>query len=511
MKKILLILLLILPLFIVSGCKKEYNGKTIISIEYITKDYNGGYTNKRKIDFVNDKVYGLGFLPVSDKVPDYTELFSIDNSKEKDFINEIYNLGLLTLKKSYKRIIPVIDGGGWDLIITYEDGSTKKSSGDNAGPYKTFTKCDEVFYEYYNESFFGRVSKNKSAPGISISITHLIDNGMSSLSTGLSASNYKYNSHEVNNINNIEFASLNNYYNFKENISYTISVSKDHKEIKQIVLKSYDKNGNDERMISPNSNKYSYEYSLEINRIYVFDVTYKNGYAQYPFSTIIETYEKVPSDFSFKINIKENNNTKRYDSKYKLLSNGINSICYELPQDVLLQLYKEIDKNNFFDLGFTYGAGTGESNYVSLYAFYKGIGKTVSVYESNEDNEGYNIEKLVNDIYNNYLKEIIDTIPTELFTVEENTIFFNNEVTIKLLENNEFIITTPEKKYHGKFNIYGSELSLETDDYWYHFEFLISDGYLILSDYHTTVAYTENKYFNQGMIFMKSHDLVPEK
>ena len=125
MKKILLILLLILPLFIVSGCKKEYNGKTIISIEYITKDYNGGYTNKRKIDFVNDKVYGLGFLPVSDKVPDYTELFSIDNSKEKDFINEIYNLGLLTLKKSYKRIIPVIDGGGWDLIITYEDGSTK--------------------------------------------------------------------------------------------------------------------------------------------------------------------------------------------------------------------------------------------------------------------------------------------------------------------------------------------------------------------------------------------------
>ena len=31
MKKILLILLLILPLFIVSGCKQEYNGKAIVS------------------------------------------------------------------------------------------------------------------------------------------------------------------------------------------------------------------------------------------------------------------------------------------------------------------------------------------------------------------------------------------------------------------------------------------------------------------------------------------------
>jgi len=511
MKKLLTIILLIISLFIISGCEKEYSDKKIISIEYVTIDYNGGYRNIKKIDFIEDKVYGKGYLPVGDKTPEYTELYSIDDSKEQDFINEIYNAGLLSLKAKYKTLQKIIDGGGWDLIITYEDGTTKKSTGSNAGPYKIFTKCDEIFYNYYNESFFGRVSINKNAPGISISITHPMDNGISSLSTGLVASNYKYNNQEVNNINNLEFANLNNYYSFKENISYTILVGKDKKEVKEIVLKSYDKNGGDEKIITPNSNKYNYEYALENNRIYIFDVTYKNGYAQFPFSTIIETYEKLPSDFSFRINVKENNQSKSYDYKYKLLSNGINSIYYEIPHDVLLQLYKEIDQNNFFDIGFTYGTGTGKSDYVLLYAFYKGTGKTITVYDNNESIEGYNIEKIVNNIYNKYLKEIINTIPTEIFTVQENTIFSNNVVTIKILENNKFIITTPEKEYQGSYNIYGNTISLVTDDYWYHFDLLISDGYIILEKYFTTIAYTENKYFFDGTIYTQSQDLVPEK
>lgn len=507
MKKILLILLLILPLFIASGCKQEYNGKTIISIEYITKDYNGGYTNKRKIDFVNDKVYGLGFLPVSDKVPDYTELFSIDNSKEKDFINEIYNLGLLTLKKSYKRIIPVIDGGGWDLIITYEDGSTKKSSGDNAGPYKTFTKCDEVFYEYYNESFFGRVSLDNTVPNLGVAFTHSKNNGLYSLSTSLSPSNYKLNNKEVNNINNFEFAKEQYYITFEKNTSYSISVSNEKQKIKNITLKCYNKTLDFEGIINPKENKYNYEYPLLFNKLYVFEITLKDGYIEYPLSTLEETYEKLPSDFSFTISIKEDKKVKKFDSKFSVLSNGINSIHFELSDDILLDLYKQIDQNNFFDLDFRYGNGMGDSNYVSMNVFYKNLGKTVTIYDKYATEEATKLYNIINDIYNKHLKEVVDNIPLEPYTLEVNKIYVSQDqkVYLTIYENEQFILTADNKNYRGNYIISGNKLFLVTDDGWYHYDFIISDGYLILDKYRTNIAYQENKYFYQGIVYNKTN------
>ncbi len=152
----LLILGLVFPFMLIS-CKeekKEYNGAEIVLIEYIVVDFMEGATYYKKLDLTSGTVYTRDFYPWLDtEVGEYELAYSFDTQKNKEIIDEFYNIGILELEELYSDY-DVCDGGSWELIIEYRDGSQKRSMGINAGPTELFRDVDYAFYEITGKSFF---------------------------------------------------------------------------------------------------------------------------------------------------------------------------------------------------------------------------------------------------------------------------------------------------------------------------------------------------------------------
>lgn len=159
--------------FGLSSCEREYKGEKLASIEYITTDYNGGARSYTRLDLESGEVMRKNYLPGTSESQEYSLAYSVDPEKRTEIVNALYNSGLLTLKERYTSSLDIIDGGGWDFIITYADGTTKTSSGDNAGPRYKFEKADYAFYNITGEEFFGYVSESyKSPPALHISLEY---------------------------------------------------------------------------------------------------------------------------------------------------------------------------------------------------------------------------------------------------------------------------------------------------------------------------------------------------
>ncbi len=286
MKKTFILIIIIFSVFLMA-CNQEYSGKEISYMEYTRIDYNGGYRNQTKIDLNTNEVLVRGYL---DEEVDYEVIHNFDETNEKEFINKIFQSGLFALKDEYKNTIPIIDGGGWNLIIQYTDGSTKISKGSNASPSKIFKEADYAFYNLYGDDFFGYLdSSYKNPPSIDIAIKYQDGNNNISDGSGLKVSNYTWNKRKVDNINNIDFAKENQKYEYDSNIEYKFVLWTANYEYKfnKMIIKSYDINGYDEKTIIECKWFKQKEFNLEYDRIYIITMEFDYGTCEYPFATKI--------------------------------------------------------------------------------------------------------------------------------------------------------------------------------------------------------------------------------
>lgn len=143
-----LLVFIFLTLLPVSLSSCEYTGKEIVSIEKTNIEYMGGATSGQRLDLLTGGVYEFEYYPYDEEASyDYVLRYSYDASLSKEVVDAFYRVGLLSLRSKYEPLTIVMDGGGWELTITYADGTTKVSKGSNAGPYSIFRKAATEFYE----------------------------------------------------------------------------------------------------------------------------------------------------------------------------------------------------------------------------------------------------------------------------------------------------------------------------------------------------------------------------
>lgn len=404
-KRIFIITLLIIVIVLNVSCRGEYKGKDVASIEFTQIDYMGGFEDIKKLDFNTNQYLTAHTNPENFEQIDFEEFIKLDNIKNKEFIDSAYKYGLFNLKDKYQPTFPVLDGGGWELVITFDDGTTKVSKGSNAGPTRIFEKVDKAFFDIFKEEFFGYVdSEYMYPPYVDIAIR----SGNGSYGFGLTKTNYKWHQKAVNNINNIEVALSEEKFTFKEGIEYTLSLYDANwtYKAKSISVVSYDLSGEDPKNIEINDNK----ISLEVNRVYVFKMEFKYGTCEYVLSTYIDTLEKLPSDFKFGISYKEGNTQVVYksDEKRFVINNEVYE--FELSDKDLLDIYRLIRLSNFEEARFYYG-NTEEydpnQDYYSLYGYYKKSGMTIMFrdckFSEEFIGEGKSYSDLTRYIFNKYL------------------------------------------------------------------------------------------------------------
>ena len=288
-RKLLIILLLFISIFMLS-CKKDeaYNGKKISKINYCTIDYNGGFREYYVIDFENNEYLSSGYtMPDAEKVLEKKRSFT--EEEETLFINGIYSNGLLGIKEEYTAT-GIIDGGGWNLEIIYEDGEKKISTGSNSAPEKVFNSCSTYFYDLCKEQVLGNLPPYYTTPP-SINLffrnENYYDNGL----TRIYIMSYKWNNniYEENNIYELCRSRKTDFDGsrklkvgfYTENYNY-------EKKFTKFTLTIFDNNEelSNEKLVSENNWFKQIEFDLEYDKIYVFELQYANGdFVKYCFST----------------------------------------------------------------------------------------------------------------------------------------------------------------------------------------------------------------------------------
>lgn len=298
MKKILFILSIAFFTIILISCNKirEYDGKTIVKLTYQTIDYNGGYTDNIVLDFVNNKYLTNDYLPGEEQEPDLEVKKTFSDEEEKAFINGCYSKGLFNLRDKYKRT-GIIDGGGWVLLIEYEDGSTKESIGINNSPVIIFNNCSTFFYDLCGEQVLGTLPDYYYyPPGVSYAFGYTFGDygrGSDNSIAKISSANYKWNKFEsldknIYLINEVlskknQFL-VNNDYKF---VLYTANYDCKEK-FNKIVVMNYDYNQEltNEKIVYSGSWIQQIELDLELDKIYKYVLEFKDGdFVEYTFNT----------------------------------------------------------------------------------------------------------------------------------------------------------------------------------------------------------------------------------
>lgn len=296
MKKIFIgFLILLSSLFFISCSNmKEYTDKRIAKLTYITIDYMGGYTVEKVLDFNENKYYKASYLPEEERKLEVKKEFTDED--EKILIDSCYSYGLFNIKNYYSED-GIIDGGGWNLIIDYEDNTSKISRGSNDGPTKVFNDCAIFFYDICGEEVIGMVPYYYiNQPKVSLSFRFSENNSIGAIDnsfTKVIKANYKWNKslsldNDIYLIN--EEVKFNNKFDCKYNYKLVLWTSNyDYKEkFNKITVKSYDFNNEltNENIIYSGKWFDQIELDLEFNKIYVYELNYKNGdFVQYTFNT----------------------------------------------------------------------------------------------------------------------------------------------------------------------------------------------------------------------------------
>ena len=327
--KILLVLMLLtlLPLSL-SSC--EYNGQEIVSIEYISVDYMGGVQDKQKIDFTTGNVYESYIIPGQEEDSyDYRLDYSFDVALYDEIINAFYNSGILNLRRQYRSILPIIDGGGWDFIITYADGTTKISSGSNAVPRNKFKKADEEFFLLTGYEFLGYCDEYLiSPPAVEMSFIVFSDSTANETAYYISASNYQWNNKKSEN-KNIKYIP---YFTFIDNYEkanyYGVSLNYIAPlfDYKKASVYSYTDNPNERQSVQTEKELdfmggdwyRRMRFDIEPNKNYVILLEFKSGSVEYYFSTVALPKEKQYK-FIEMIDITERDKTTNNSINYRTI------------------------------------------------------------------------------------------------------------------------------------------------------------------------------------------------
>lgn len=294
MKKSLIFLVSFVILFLFSGCDKikEYDGPPLEKLTFETVDYHGGFTRIYVFDFVNDSVSKSEHFP--EEAEEFETIATFTEEQEKDFLDHCYSYGLFNLKEHYKTEDVIADGGGWTLTIKYVDGTSKTSTGDNARPTKVFNACATAFYDLCGVGVVGVVPVSYYQPPIiSLSFRHEYKNYAFSNNSlvSLGRVNYKWNKFGASDNDIFALSSGLKAY-FLEGFDYTLVLYTanygNYEKFKKCVLKSYDLNeglANEKTVLSKKWFK-QVEIDLELNKIYVLELVFKDGdFVQYTFNT----------------------------------------------------------------------------------------------------------------------------------------------------------------------------------------------------------------------------------
>ncbi len=307
MKKTIAIILAMLCVLVLIACDvddkydedkeivKEYDGVAITKLTYITVDYNGGYTNKKVLNFAENKYYSVGYLPAHNETPELELKSTFTDDAEKVFIDACYSNGLFGLKKEYKTSETIYDGGGWTLVIEYEDGTSKTSEGDNAGPSKIFNKCSTCFYDLCGEEVMGSLPQYYAYPP-QISYAFHFEDGNTSASTNETAkvvrADYNWNGKTRDSDLYLLCEEYKDENEFKKGVDYELVLYTSNydysKKFSKFTVKEYDYNSEltNEKTLYTGKWIKQIEIKLELNKIYVYEMSYKDGNSvQYTFST----------------------------------------------------------------------------------------------------------------------------------------------------------------------------------------------------------------------------------
>lgn len=300
MKKIAIFILIVIT-FMSIGCSSNKR-EDIVKITYQTVDYNGGYTTNAVLNFENNEYRRNAYLPENTdfKEPELELIKTFSDDEEKEFIKGINDAGILNIKEHYEKS-GIIDGGGWTLIIEFSDGTIFKSTGSNDSPRNVFNKCSTYFYDLCNEEIMGMLPQYyKDQPNVSYTL--YVFEGEKRISGTMGLPHIKKGNYKWNKRSSFD----NNYYDMnndqKENNSFFDSYSYklgldtynyDFDDIfTNITIYEYDFNKelSNEKTIYTGKWFKQIELDIELNKIYVYRLEFKNGdYVEYTFNTAIST------------------------------------------------------------------------------------------------------------------------------------------------------------------------------------------------------------------------------
>lgn len=155
--------------------RKEYSGKEIVSIEKIDTEINGyadnpenlRITEGQKLLFASGEVYSFSDHRGDSEDYNYELEFKYDTTLNEEIIDMLYSAGLFDLEPIYEGMHNG-DIHGWTLTVTYADGTTMVSKGENLSP-DVFRSSGYAFYNITGRKFlFMPYGEYTNPPGINV-------------------------------------------------------------------------------------------------------------------------------------------------------------------------------------------------------------------------------------------------------------------------------------------------------------------------------------------------------
>ena len=307
MKRIISVILCISCIFLLTSCFappiREYGGTALSTLIYQTVDYMGGYTVTYIFDFDNNVAEKQEYLPYADEYEGNNAEFDIikefTDEEEAILINKLYSYGLFNIRDNYKSPPNIMDGGGWSLIIEYTDGTSKQSEGSNNAPRWVFKNCAKAFYDLCENGVLAFVPEDYyRPPNLSYSFHSANEHyGYAGYGERLdyswngfgSTGNDAYESNESMRFSH-EFNTDENYSLILYTANYRNSYNYD--KFTKCTLRSYDYNEKltNEKTVYQSGWFKQVEIDLELNRIYILRLDFKNGdFVEYTFNTKVDT------------------------------------------------------------------------------------------------------------------------------------------------------------------------------------------------------------------------------
>ncbi len=309
MKRIFLIAVCIALVFCLSGCDlvlkilpvREYKGTPLSSLSYKTINYMGGTSSTYLLDFNENTVHKTSYIPynVEGQEHETTFICEFTDEAEREFINSVYSYGLFSIKKHYEPPYVVMDGGGWELVINYSDGTSKKSTGSNAGPRMVFKSCSIPLYLLTGLDILGGVpSSYYSPPSVdySVSYSYKTNTYVGNAFIDVSRANYLWNGHEKSGVDLYPLATSDRDIRLLSGVEYTLGMYTanynshigEYKHFDECVVMSYnlDPGLSGGKEVLRTKWFKNVKIPFEANRIYLVTLYFDNGdFVEYVFST----------------------------------------------------------------------------------------------------------------------------------------------------------------------------------------------------------------------------------